>query len=85
MNEILFVFISKTEHSSVAETAVVSYPHEIFGEGIFAYIVLKENVEIKNDREFVLDLKALVKSKIAHYAIPHKFQVGFIKCMILTN
>jgi hypothetical protein len=45
--------------------------------------VLKEKVEIKNDREFVLDLKALVKSKIAHYAIPHKFQVGFIKCIIL--
>lgn len=45
--------------------------------------MLKEKVEIKNDREFVLDLKALVKSKIAHYAIPHKFQVGFIKCIIL--
>lgn len=29
-------------HSAVAEAAVVPYPHDIKGEGIYAYVTLKE-------------------------------------------
>ncbi len=29
-------------HPAVAEAAVVGYPHEIKGDGIYAYVVLKE-------------------------------------------
>ena len=32
-------------HSAVAEAAVVGYPHEIKGEGIYAYVVLNEGFE----------------------------------------
>lgn len=60
------------QHVNVAESAVVSYPHTIFGEGIYAYITLKENVK-QDEMELFKELKAMVKSQIAHYAIPHIF------------
>ena len=58
----------------IAEAAVVPYPHEIFGEGIFAYVVLKDDANLE-DTVLIKQLQAMVKSKIAHYAIPNKFQV----------
>jgi acyl-coenzyme A synthetase/AMP-(fatty) acid ligase len=48
----------------------------LFGEGIFAYVTLKENVKLP-EKELIEQLKALVKSKIAHYAIPHRILVNF--------
>ena len=35
------------EHETVAEAAVVGYPHEIKGQGIFAYVFLNLDVEVK--------------------------------------
>jgi acetyl-CoA synthetase len=32
-------------HASVAEAAVVGYPHDIKGQGIYAYVTLKSNVQ----------------------------------------
>jgi acetyl-CoA synthetase len=32
-------------HASVAEAAVVGYPHDIKGEGIYAYVILKTGHE----------------------------------------
>src|SRR6187431_2265694 len=32
-------------HSAVAEAAVCGYPHEIKGQGIFAYVILKAGQE----------------------------------------
>ncbi len=58
----------------MAESAVCSYPHDIFGEGIYAFIILKEGV-VQDETTLTNELKALVKSKIAHYAIPHCFLV----------
>lgn len=62
------------EHINVAESAVVSYPHDIVGEGIYAYITLKENVT-EDEAQLIKELKGMVKLKIAHYAIPHCFLV----------
>jgi acyl-coenzyme A synthetase/AMP-(fatty) acid ligase len=33
------------QHEAVAEAAVVGFPHEIKGEGIFCYVILKEGRE----------------------------------------
>ncbi|OPZ70738.1 MAG: Acetyl-coenzyme A synthetase [Firmicutes bacterium ADurb.Bin456] len=33
-------------HPKVAESAVVGYPHNIKGEGIYAYITVKDGVEV---------------------------------------
>ncbi len=60
----------------VAESAVVPFPHELYGEGIFAFITMKEIDEIScNELELIDKLKSFVKSKIASYAIPHKLLV----------
>jgi acetyl-CoA synthetase len=53
----------------VAETAVVGYPHDIFGEGIFAYVILKDGVT--DDEEIIKkDLIQLIKTQIGSFAIP---------------
>ena len=57
----------------------MSYPHDIFGEGIYAYITLKQHADSTADGMLIPELKALVKKKIAHYAIPHRFLVSFIQ------
>jgi len=54
----------------LSETAVVGYPHDVKGEGIFVFAVLKQEGK-KMDRSVLeSELKALCKSKIAGFAIP---------------
>lgn len=36
---------SLTTHAAVAEAAVVGFPHEVKGEGVYAYVILKEGHE----------------------------------------
>ncbi|KAM6365643.1 acetyl-coenzyme A synthetase 2-like, mitochondrial isoform 3-T3 [Alca torda] len=56
------------DHPEVPETAVIGYPHKIKGEGAFAFIVLKEQTaHIDQVKE---ELKTIVASKIAKYAVP---------------
>ena len=45
------------------------------GEGIYAFLSLKENVS-ESKEDIIKELKALVKSKIAAYAIPEYFLVS---------
>ena len=65
-----------TENKAVAEAAVVAYPHELYGDGIYAYICLKENTTLINENTLINELKSLIKSKIAAHAVPHKFLVS---------
>lgn len=53
--------------SSVAVSAVVGKPHEIKGEGIFAYIVLKE--EGKSKDEVKAEINAVLKKEIGAIAL----------------
>uniref|UniRef100_A0A673LMC5 Propionate--CoA ligase n=1 Tax=Sinocyclocheilus rhinocerous TaxID=307959 RepID=A0A673LMC5_9TELE len=62
------------EHSDVPETAVIGIPHEIKGEVPFAFVVLKESAT-ENQRAVVEDLRHLVATKIAKYAVPDHFLV----------
>lgn len=59
----------------MAESAVVSFPHDIYGEGIFAFVILKNGNDHLNESELATKLKLLVKNKIAHYAMPHEILV----------
>ena len=54
-------------HESVAEAAVVGYPHDIKGQGIYAYVTLMEGVEATDDLK--KDLVKLVRSEIGPIAI----------------
>jgi acetyl-CoA synthetase len=57
-------------HDMVSETAVVGYPHSLKGEGIFAFVVLKEEAKNMNRSVLETELKKLCKEHIAGYAVP---------------
>ncbi|KAL8590860.1 Acetyl-coenzyme A synthetase 2-like, mitochondrial [Nucella lapillus] len=57
------------DHPDVAESAVVGFPHDIKGEGIFAYVVLKEHAH-ETEKDIKADLRVNVKQRIASYAQP---------------
>ncbi|RMF80073.1 MAG: acetate--CoA ligase [Nitrospirae bacterium] len=55
-------------HPAVAEAAVVGFPHEVKGQGIYAYVTLKEGVEPSEALE--AELVAHVRSEIGPIAAP---------------
>jgi len=59
-------------HKSVAEAAVVGMPHDIKGQGIYAYVTLKTGVE-KSDA-LKKELVAHVRTLIGPIATPDKIQ-----------
>ena len=55
-------------HEAVAEAAVVGYPHEIKGQGIYAYVTLKTGCEYTD--ELKKELRAHVRQEIGPIATP---------------
>ena len=55
-------------HESVAEAAVVGFPHEVKGEGIYAYVTLNAGVEYSEDLRAAL--KQQVREVIGPIATP---------------
>ncbi|MFN3473797.1 MAG: acetate--CoA ligase [Blastomonas sp.] len=55
-------------HPKVAEAAVVGFPHDIKGQGIYCYVTL--NVDEIFDDALVAELKALVRKEIGPIATP---------------
>lgn len=59
-------------HEAVAEAAVVGYPHNIKGQGIYAYVTLMTGIE--PSEELRHDLVALVRKEIGAIASPDVIQ-----------
>ena len=59
-------------HDTVAESAVVGYPHEIKGQGIYAYVTLMAGVD--PDEGIRLELVQLVRKEIGAIASPDVIQ-----------
>lgn len=55
-------------HPKVAEAAVVGYPHDVKGQGIYAYVTL--NTGIKADEELTKELRNWVRKEISPIASP---------------
>ncbi len=55
-------------HPDVAEAAVVGYPHDIKGQGIYAYVTLNAGVE--PDPTLIDGLKLVVREHIGAIAVP---------------
>ena len=53
---------------SVSEAAVVGYPHDIKGSGLYCYVSL--NVGILSSEELVKELKNTIREKIGPIATP---------------
>ena len=59
-------------HESVAEAAVVGYPHDLKGQGIYAYVTLKTGIEA--DEALQTTLIKWVRHEIGPIATPDKLQ-----------
>jgi acetyl-CoA synthetase len=59
-------------HDAVAEAAVVGFPHNIKGEGIYAYVTLMTGIQPSTD--LVNDLLDLVRTEIGPIAKPDVIQ-----------
>ena len=63
--EIESAFVS---HKDVSEAAVVGYPHDVKGNGLYCYVSLK--VGVVSSENLVLDLKKTIREKIGPIATP---------------
>ena len=59
-------------HKDVAEAAVVGYPHEIKGQGIYAYVTLMEGIDASDDLRGAL--QQWVRKEIGPIAKPDLIQ-----------
>jgi acetyl-CoA synthetase len=57
------------KHDNVAAVAVVGKPHEIKGEGIFAYVVLKDEHGVADELAVMKEINAIIKSEIGAIAL----------------
>ncbi len=61
-------------HPDVAEAAVVGYPHDVKGQGVYAYVTLMEGVEASGDAEKALadivstEISRIAKPDLIHFA-----------------
>ena len=59
-------------HTDVAEAAVVGYPHDIKGQGIYAYVTI--NIGVESSEELLKELKQWVRKEIGPIATPDLIQ-----------
>ncbi|MFD2035854.1 acetate--CoA ligase [Belliella marina] len=61
------------EHPLVIESAVVGYPHEVKGQGIYAYVIC--DMTNRTEENLVNEIKATVSKIIGPIAKPDKIQI----------
>lgn len=59
-------------HKDIAEAAVVGYPHDIKGQGIYAYVTLMAGVDASDEK--LAELKLWVRKEIGPIATPDLIQ-----------
>ena len=61
------------EHPNVVESAVVGYPHDIKGQGIYAYVIPQKTVA--DEVQFAKEIRDVVTKVIGPIAKPDEIQV----------
>lgn len=61
------------EHELVIETAVVGYPHDIKGQGIYAFVIC--HGKVADEEQLRTEIKKIVAEKIGAFARPDKIQI----------
>jgi len=61
------------EHPNVIESAVVGFPHEIKGQGIYAYVITDDSITNKED--FTSEVLKVVVKEIGPIAKPDEIQI----------
>lgn len=60
------------EHPEVIETAVVGYPHDVKGQGIYAFLIVRSE---QNEEDLRAEVRAEVTKHIGPIAKPDKIQI----------
>ena len=63
---------SLVHHPAVAEAAVVGYPHDIKGQGVYCYVTLMDNAEITDG--LAKELQEFVAGELGRFAKPDYIQ-----------
>ena len=61
------------EHPAIIESAVVGFPHEIKGQGIYAYVITDDS--ITSEDEFISAVREVVTKEIGPIAKPDQIQI----------
>jgi acetyl-CoA synthetase len=61
------------EHPKVIESAVVAYPHEVKGQGIYAYVIC--DMANRTEENLINEIKEMVSKIIGPIAKPDKIQI----------
>jgi len=62
------------EHPAVAESAIVGFPHEVKGNALYAFVILKEAGESRNQDNLRNEINQQIKDKVGPIAKPEKIQ-----------
>ena len=65
------------EHPAVAESAVVGYPHEIKGNALYAFVILKDIGEVRDRNNLRKEINQQISDRVGPIAKPEKIQ--FVK------
>ncbi len=63
-------------HEAVAEAAVVGFPHEVKGTGVFAYVLTTPEAAEEDPKELVAVLRQQVRKAIGPFAAPDRIQIA---------
>ena len=62
------------EHPAVAESAIVGFPHDIKGNALYGYVILKEIGENRNHENLKIEINQLISDQIGPIAKLNKIQ-----------
>jgi len=62
------------EHPAVAESAIVGFPHDIKGNALYGYIILKETGETRNRENLSIEINQIITEHIGPIAKLDKIQ-----------
>ncbi|MDT0648381.1 acetate--CoA ligase [Zunongwangia sp. F260] len=62
------------EHPAVAESAIVGFPHEVKGNALYAFVILKETGESRNQDNLRKEINQQISDRVGPIAKPEKIQ-----------
>ncbi|HJY12892.1 MAG TPA: AMP-binding protein, partial [Flavobacterium sp.] len=62
------------EHQAVAESAIVGFPHDIKGNALYGYVILKETGEVRNKENLTKEINQYIADHIGPIAKLDKIQ-----------
>ena len=65
---------SINEHPAVAESAIVGYPHDVKGNALYGFVILKESGEERNRENLAKEINQLISEQIGPIAKLDKIQ-----------